>query len=103
MKKKKTIEEEINLFLEYWDCDAQVSFIRNILHLFELYDVDDEDDWVEREIGGDKEEVRTIRLIRTVYLVSKVAESQGSRLAFIRMNFPNLYKRMEKHGLGDQV
>lgn len=99
MAKKKTIEEEINGFLELWDCKQQIAFLRDIIPLFELYDVEDEDDWVEKEIGGDKENVRTIRLVRSVYLISKMCEFHAGRFCRINMEYKNLWKRMEKQGL----
>lgn len=102
MNKKRDIESDINNFLEYWDCSQQIQFLRDIIPLFELYDVEDEDDWVEKKVGGDKENVRTIRLIRTVYLVSRIAEIHSGKLARIRIEFKDLYRKMEKEGLIDK-
>jgi hypothetical protein len=51
MSKKRTLEEEINAFLESWDCKQQIAFLRDIIPLFELYDVEDEDDWVKEAVG----------------------------------------------------
>ncbi len=77
-KKKKNLEQEINGFLEYWDCNTMCSFLRDIIHVFELYDVEDENDWITEAVG--EEEARTIRLIRTVYLISRIAEIHTSKL-----------------------
>lgn len=96
MGKKKSLEEEINDFLDVWDCKQQIAFLRDIIPLFELYDVEDEDDWVENKVGGGEENVRNVRLIRTVYLVSKIAEMHSSKLCSIKFNFKNLYQKMEK-------
>ena len=95
MPRKKTLEQEINDFLEYWDCKKQVEFLRDIIPLFELYDVDNEDDWIEKEIGCDEDNVRNVRLIRTVYLVSRIAEFHVGRLCTISVAFKNLWKRLE--------
>lgn len=97
VKKKKTLEQEINEFLESWDCKQLTSFLRDIIPLFELYDVEDEDDWVKEAVGEENE--RNVRLIRTVYLVSKIAEFHAGKLCTIKINFKDLYKRMEKHNL----
>ncbi len=102
MARKKTMEQEINDFLESWDFRQQVAFLRDIIPLFELYDVEDEDDWVEKKVGGDEENVRTVRLIRTVYLVSRIAEFHAGKLCSINVNFKNLWKRMEKEGHGQR-
>lgn len=99
MKKKKTLEEDINEFLDAWDCNQIISFLKDIFPLFQLYDVDDKNDWVEKEVGGDEENIRTVRLIRTVYLVSKIAEFHAGKLCSIKINFKDIYKRMEKNGI----
>jgi len=96
MKKKKTLEEEINEFLEFWDCEKMCSFLRDIEPLFELYNVTEEDDWVADAVG--KEDERNVRLIRTVYLVSRIAELHTGKLSLVRMNFKDLYRKLEKRG-----
>lgn len=93
----KNIEKEINEFLEYWDSEQMCAFLRDIIPLFELYDVEEEDDWVEDAVG--KEDKKTIRLIRTVYLISRIAEFHAGKLSSIRVNFKDLYRKMEKYGL----
>lgn len=90
---KKTLEEEINEFLDVWDCKQMVAFFKDIIPILELYDVDDEDDWVKDHVGEDN--VRNIRLIRTAYLVSRLAENHSGKLAATKINFRNFWKRME--------
>jgi L-fucose mutarotase/ribose pyranase (RbsD/FucU family) len=86
---KKDIEKEINEFLMYFDSESIISFLESILPLFELYDVEDQSDWVENEVG--KENERNVRLLRTVYLLSKIAELHGGKLACIKVHFPSLF------------
>jgi len=93
MGKKQTIEEEINNFLEFWDIEKLASFLRDIIPLLELYEVDEDNDWVKEAIG--EEDEQTIRLIRTAYLMSKIAEFHAAKLCYIKMHFKNLYKRLE--------
>lgn len=93
---KKSIEEEIELFLETWGCQEMVSFLKDIIPLFDLYDVDEEDDWVRDNVGEDN--LKNVRLIRTVYLMSKIAETHAGKLAILKVNFKDLYKRIEKNG-----
>lgn len=90
---KKSIEDQINEALDFWDCKKQIAFLRDILPLFELYDVEDEDDWVKEAVGEENE--RNVRLIRTVYLISKIAEFHAGSLASFRIKFPRLYEKME--------
>lgn len=98
MSKKKALEDEIYEFLHEWDCDRLVNFLRDIIPLFELYDVEEEDDWVKNKVGEDNE--RNVRLIRTVYLISRIAEFHAGKLCGINAKFKNLWKRMEKQGVG---
>lgn len=95
MSKRRDIEAEINEFLEYFDCQKLVNFLKDIIPLFELYDVEDEDDWVKEAVGEENE--RNIRLIRTVYLMSKIAENHSGVLASIKINFKNIWQRLEKN------
>jgi hypothetical protein len=98
-RNKKTLEEQINDFLDVWDCKQLTSFLRDIIPLFELYDVDDEDDWLERDVGGDAENVRTIRLLRTVYLISKIVSNFSPVFCKINSEFRDLWKKIEKAGM----
>lgn len=99
MRQKRTLEDDINAFLEKWGANEMCSFLRDIIPLFELYDVEDEDDWVKEAVGEENE--RNVRLIRTVYLVSRIAEFHAGTLCSIKMNFKDLWKKMEKHGVAE--
>jgi len=99
--KKQSLEEEINHFLDRWDYKEQIQFLQDIVPLVELYNVDEDDDWVEKAVGGDIENVRNVRLIRTVYLMSKLAEFHAGKLCMINIEFKNLWKRIEKNEKGD--
>lgn len=90
---KKSLEDNVNDFIEMWGYKEQVAFLRDIIPLFDLYNVDDEDDWV-RECVGEENELN-VRLIRTVYLISKIAEFHAGRLCMINANFKNLWQKME--------
>lgn len=94
---KKDLNVLINEFLDSWDCKQHMRFLEDMIPLLELYDVDEEVDWVKDAVGAENE--RNVRLIRTVYLVSRIAEFHAGNLASIRSHFRDLYKRMEKEGL----
>lgn len=93
---KKTLEQQIEEFLNLWDCEAMQAFLKDIIPLFELYDCNEENDWVRDAVGEESE--RNIRLIRTVYLVSKIAETHAGKLCKIKMEFKDIYKKMERAG-----
>lgn len=38
MKKKKTLEDEINEFLEYWNADQMCAFLRDIIPQLQQYE-----------------------------------------------------------------
>jgi hypothetical protein len=90
---KKTIEQEINEFLEYFDCKKLTEFLSDIIPLFELYNVDEENDWVKNAVGEEAE--RNVRLIRTVYLMSRIAENHSGCLATIKANHKKIWQRLE--------
>jgi len=101
MTKKKSLEQEINEFLECWDCSQMTAFLRDIVPIYELYDVEEGCDWVAEEVGDD--DARNIRLIRTVYLISKIAEFHAGKLCSLKIRFRDIYRRMEKESIVEVV
>ncbi len=90
---KKTIETEINAFLEEFDIVKLLDIIEDIMPLCDLYSINEKDDWVKDLIGDDH---RHIRILRTVYLLSRIAERHGGKMATMRMKHPRLFEKMEK-------
>lgn len=95
-KKKASLESQINQFLEKWDCKSMTNFLRDIAEIYELYDVDEDADWVEESVG--EENMQNVRLIRTVYLISRLASRYSPILASLKCNHPRLWERIEKEG-----
>lgn len=93
---KKTIEQEINEFLEVWGFEQLECFMKDLIPLFKLYDVDENDDWVKDQVG--ELNTKNVRLIRTVYLISYLAEQYAGKLCTIKVQFKNLCQRLEKIG-----
>ena len=91
---KKSLEYEINEFLQEWDVDEMRDFFKLVEPLIELYDISEKEDWVEDEVG--EEDVRNIRLIRTVYLISRISERFAGRFVGLNIKFKNFWKRLEK-------
>ena len=96
MKNKITIEEEINRALEYWDVNHMTSLLEDLVEIYHLYNVDQSNDWVIDQVG--EENHVTIRLIRTVYLISRLSENHAGAIAGFKVKFPKLWKRIEKSG-----
>jgi hypothetical protein len=95
--KRKTLEEEINEFLEIWEGDSLAAFLNDVIPLIELYYTEVEGDWVVQAVG--EEEAQTVRLIRTVYLLSRIAEIHAPKLATTKVHFKNLFHKMERQGI----
>lgn len=91
---KPSLQDEIIAFYDLWNGDTLCDFLRDTIELFSLYDMDDESDWVADEVGD--ENVRNVRLVRTVYLMSRIAEKHAGKLARVKSEFKALHKRMEK-------
>lgn len=97
--KRKTVslEEEINFFLDKWDVKQLMSYLKDTVSLIELYNVTEEDDWLKDRVD-DKDDIQNVRLIRTVYLLSKVADAHSGVFCHLKMNFNGLWKRIDKAG-----
>lgn len=90
---KDNIEQDINSFLDKWDCKQLIRFFQDVMPLMELYNVDTESDWVRDEVGEGNE--RDIRLIRTVYLLSRIVDTHSGVFSSTRANFPKMWQKME--------
>ena len=91
---KKTIERELEEFLQLWDFEQLTEFFRDVIPLFELFDCEDESDWVTVEVGVENEQ--NVRLVRTMYLISRIAEKHTAKLARMKSEHKGLFKRLEK-------
>lgn len=96
MRHKKDIQTEINEFLDLWDYEQISEFFRYIEPLVQLYDISETKDWVADEVGV--ENTQNVRLIRTVYIISRMSEMFAGRFVNINVQFKGLWKRLEKEG-----
>lgn len=96
MRKKKNIDQEINEFLDTFGRKDLESFLISVLPLLELYNVDESSDWVRDAVGV--ADCRNVRLIRTVYLLSILAEAHANKLYSVRLRFKGLWKRIALEG-----
>lgn len=94
MAKVETLESELNDMMQLWGREEMTSFLRDIIPLFELYNVSEDSDWVLDAVGLENE--INIRLLRTVYLISKIADNHSGRLCSIKIKHPKLWKKMEE-------
>jgi len=90
---KKTLDQEIHEFIEKWDFSRMASFIEDTYPIFQLFDIEQDHDWIKNIVG--EEDERNVRIIRMVYLISKFADAHAGRLSSLTVNFKNLWKRLE--------
>lgn len=94
IKNKLTIEQEINEFFKIWGRQTLVRFLEDIMHLYILYNVEQDKDWVQDIVGEDN--TQDVRLARTAYLISRIASLHTPALAETNMRHKNLWKRLEE-------
>ena len=92
----KSIEDDIIEFLQYWNEEKLSNFYKSIMLLIELFDSEEEIDWIEESVG--KENERNVRAIRLTYLISKFADFHAPELCRTNIKFKNLWKKIEKQG-----
>lgn len=83
----------INEFLETWDCEKNTGLLKHLHEFFSLYDVDEDDDWMKKDVG--EEDLQNVRLIRTVYLLSRISDLYSGAFVSLKYQFPSLWKKIE--------
>lgn len=89
----KDIKHELACFLDDWTPEHLISYMKLTVELFRLYDFEDENDWVLEEVGADN--VDNVRLMRTFYIISKIAYFHAGALSKIKFKYKDLWSRME--------
>jgi len=95
MKPKKTTAEEISEAFYFFDFNQFKSMIYDFSSIYELYNMDDEDNWLKEEC--DQEHEINVRIIRTVYILSKISENYTGMLLGFKLKFPKLWEKLEKY------
>ncbi len=91
---KKSIAEELESFIEIWDYKEMIAFFKDVYPLIALFEVDEENDWVEKEVG--KENVQNVRVVRMAYILSRIAEFHTGKFCKVKVEHKNLWKRLEQ-------
>lgn len=92
----KNIEQEINDFVKLFGQKEIIEFMEKCIDILELYDVDEEEDWVVDSVG--KDQATNVRIIRTIYTISKIADSFASRFKTLNIMHPQLWRKLEMIG-----
>ncbi len=93
MRKKKTLEQEINEFFEEFDPSQQYLLLQHLYDLFHIYDIDEKGN-----LTGivAKDDERAVRVCRIVYLLSRIAEFHAAKLITCKIKYKDLWRRMEQ-------
>lgn len=98
---KITIQEEIDSFLTDFGANELTAFFTDVMPLIDLYYVTDDQDWVKDAVGAANE--KEVRIARTVYLASKIADFHSGKFAYLKMKYKGLWSRMEKDSLKQEL
>ena len=93
MSYKKPLGEEVNGILEIFGPDQLLEFLKIGWELYDLYGRDEDGDWVEEIVGDD---VDHVRLARTAYLLSALAEKTHKPFSKIHRQHPDFYLKAER-------
>lgn len=89
----KNIEQELIEFFKLWDFESLSELVRDLIPIVELYDARIEKDEI-AEFVQDQDKQNVI-LLRTSYLLSKIADRHTGILSKTKIRHPGFYKRLE--------
>lgn len=93
MVRKKTLSDEINIILSMIGPEQLGRLIEDIYDLVHLYDVTENDDWLEDYVASHN--AREIRLTQTAYLLSRFSDKYANILKKISRACPGFWQRAE--------
>lgn len=93
----KNIDQELHEFLSEWDVKSFSAFLKDVMPITELYQLDDDDTLsLQKYIDGDQEHVDTVIMVRTAYLMSRFVDFHAGKLLSLRTSFRGFWKRLEE-------
>lgn len=94
MPGKNDLGEAVNGILRIFGPDELTNLLRTTWELYDLYGRDEDGDWVEDAVGI--ENVDEVRLSRTAYILSSLAEQNAKLFDKINKRYPGFHKLAEK-------
>ncbi len=91
---KNTLGDDVNGILSLFGPDHLQDIMTQMWELYDLYGRDEEGDWVADAVGEGN--VREVRLARTAYVLSAIADAHSKALGKIKSRFPGFHKQAEK-------
>lgn len=93
MGEKNSLSNQVNGILSLFGPDKLMQFLSDAWELYDLYGRDEDGDWVYDEVGDD---VDHVRLARTAYLLSRLADKSHKSFAKIHRQYPDFHMQAEK-------
>lgn len=94
MPGKNNLGDCVNGILKIFGPDQLTDLLRTTWELYDLYGRDEDGDWVEDAVGI--ENVDEVRLARTAYILSALADHNAKLFDKINKRYPGFYKLAEK-------
>lgn len=91
---KKTLEQELCEYLQLWNGKQMIAFLKDIIPLFNMFDTEDSSEWEEGTEA--EEEALNVQIVRSAYLISRIADRHSGKLALMRVKHKDLWKRLEE-------
>lgn len=91
---KCDLNAEMEVILGIYRCEQFTSLLEDIFELVMLYNVDETNDWVKDVVG--EIDTRDVRLARTAYLISRLADNHHRLLRKVHQLAPGFWKRAEQ-------
>ena len=91
---KKPLDRVLQDFLELWPVEILVDLLEDLFPLFDLYEPDGEGNWCLTQL--EESDKKDVRMVRTIYLISKLCDRHSGRIAKTKVDFKDLWLRLEK-------
>lgn len=88
------LNSDMEKILGIYRCDQLISLFEDFYEIVYLYNVDESNDWV-RDVIDDCD-LRSVRLARTAYLLSRLAHGHSDLLKRVKRVAPGFWQKAEK-------
>lgn len=93
---KKTVEEELNDFLDQWHAEDMIELFEEIIPLIVAYQISTNEEGelkLPEDFHSDK---KGVMIAKTAYHMVRIAERFAGKLVGLKVQFKGLPKRMEE-------
>lgn len=87
------IEKKLQEFFQIMPHEKLIGFAELAAELLEVFQAYEDCDWDEIMAN---EDTRNVKIIRTVYIMSRLAEDYSGTLALVRVKYKDFWRKLEK-------